>query len=427
MIKQKTTPKTVKVATNTPEALDNLYKELLEQDIMKQINTNPYSHPNVNYNTLLSVLEESKQKHIPAKSVKFHKHKHKKTEWITKGILKSIKYRDSLYKKIKLTQIGSVEYNTNRINLRTYNKILKRSIRIAKINYYSSCFNKYKNDIKKTWQTISEIMNKKHTDTTHQEFFEMNGIKIVDKIDIANKFNQYFTNIGPDLATNISRSSEKVIYDQTYSYFQNNVIFYSSQYGFRQGHSSEYAALELIDKITQHLDRNKTPINFYLDLSKAFDTLDHSILIHKLKFYGIKGTALQLFQSYLSNRLQCVEYDIMSDTLEISTGVPQGSVLGPLLFLIYINDIAKSSDSFDFICYADDTTLSSIMNYFISTEKSIENSINEELAKVNDWLKINKLSLNINKTKFMIFHNYQQQITMPNIFIDNVAIECVPN
>ena len=73
------------------------------------------------------------------------------------------------------------------------------------------------------------------------------------------------------------------------------------------------------------------------------------------------------------------------------------------------------------------TTLSSIMNYFSSTEQSIENSINDELSKVNDWLKINKLSLNINKTKFMIFHNYQQQITMPNIFIDNVAIECVPN
>ena len=212
-----------------------------------------------------------------------------------------------------------------------------------------------------------------------------------------------FNNYRPiSLLPSISKIFEKVLYDQTYSYFQNNDILYSSQYGFRQGHSTEYAALELVHKITQHLDKNKTPINFNLDLSKAFDTLDHSILIHKLKFYGIKGTALQLFQSYLSNRLQFVEYDdTMSDTLEISTGVPQGSVLGPLLFLIYINDIAKSSDSFDFICYADDTTLSSIMNDFNSTDNSIENNINNELAKVNDWLKINKLSLNIDKTKFI--------------------------
>ena len=98
MIKQKPPPKTVKVPTNSHEALDKLYKELLEQDTMKDINTSPYSHPNGNYNTLLSVLEESKQKHIPAKIVKFHKHKHKETEWITKGILKSIKFRDYIRK-----------------------------------------------------------------------------------------------------------------------------------------------------------------------------------------------------------------------------------------------------------------------------------------------------------------------------------------
>ena len=118
----------------------------------------------------------------------------------------------------------------------------------------------------------------------------------------------------------------------------------------------------------------------------------------------------------------------MSNTLDISTGVPQVSVPGPLLFFIYIIGIDRSSDSFDFICYADDTTLSSIMNnYFSSTDQSIEHSLNNELSMLNGWLKINELPLNINKTKFMIFHNCQQQITMPNIFIDHVAIECVPN
>ena len=142
-------------------------------------------------------------------------------------------------------------------------------------------------------------------------------------------------------------------------------MFYSSQYGFRKGHSTGYAALELVDRILQHLDNNKFPINFYLDLSKAFDNLDHTILLHKLQFYRIHGIKLSIFKNYLSNRIQFVEYeDSKSDTLTITTGRSQGSVLGPLLFLIYINGIANASNLFYFICLADDTTLSSVINYF---------------------------------------------------------------
>ena len=162
-------------------------------------------------------------------------------------------------------------------------------------------------------------------------------------------------------------------------------------------------------------------------MSKAFDTLNHSILIHKLKFYGINGTAIQLFKSYLSNRKQYVEYENnTSDTLLITTGVPQGSVLGPLMFIIYLNDIAKSSDICDFICYADDTTLSSVLNYF-GNNQSFRGNINTELEKVHDWLKVNKLSLNISKTKFINFHSPQQNIIIPHLYIDNTYIECVKN
>ena len=137
---------------------------------------------------------------------------------------------------------------------------------------------------------------------------------------------------------------------------------FDHQYGFRQKHSTEYAALELIDRIITQLDKDEIPINIYLDLSKAFDTIDHIILIDKLKYYGVHGTNLNLFSSYLENRKQYTEIDnIKSNMLSITTGVPQGSILGPLLFIIYIDDFAQASKMFNFLIYADDTTLSSTL------------------------------------------------------------------
>ena len=123
---------------------------------------------------------------------------------------------------------------------------------------------------------------------------------------------------------------------------------------------------------------NDLPINIYLDLSKAFDTLDHSILIQKLKFYGVEGNSLKIFQNYLSKRKQFIEFEnVHSEVLEINIGVPQGSVLGPLLFIIYVNDISKASKLFEFISCADDTTLTSTLKKFGNTENSIEININK--------------------------------------------------
>ena len=150
-----------------------------------------------------------------------------------------------------------------------------------------------------------------------------------------------------------------------------------SQYDFRKEHSTELAVLELVDRITQHLDKGTTHINVYLDVSKAFDTLDHNILRHKLKYYGIEGTALRLFESYLNERQQYVDLDgTNSKYNRILTGVPQGSILGPLLFIIYINDIAQSSNHL----YADDTTLYS--NLTINADAT---PLNMELNNVYQW------------------------------------------
>ena len=134
------------------------------------------------------------------------------------------------------------------------------------------------------------------------------------------------------------------------------------------------------------MDKNEVPINIFLDLSKAFDTIDHNILLHKLRFYGLDGSTLLLFQSYLSNRRHYVEIDEMqSETLPVKIGVPRGSILGPLLFTIYINDFPQVSNIFNFIMYADDTTLSSTLNQFTDStqhkNKSVESLINYELGQ----------------------------------------------
>ena len=139
-------------------------------------------------------------------------------------------------------------------------------------------------------------------------------------------------------------------------YFEDNKPFNQNQCGFRPGHSTEYAALELADKITSQMDNNETPINIFVYLSKAFDTIDHNniVLLDKLKYYGSDDIAIKLFRSYPTNRYQYVQIEnAKSQLLEINTGVPQGPILGPLLFIIYINDISQSSDKFDFLAYAD--------------------------------------------------------------------------
>ena len=523
--------KFVKVVKYTPENIRRMQDEIDKSNLIQIINPSLTTDPNISYNALAHVIANAKNIHIPFKLVKYNKYKHKKSKWITPGILKSIKYRDKLYKSWRQAYNTSESSEIIKRNLSTYNNILKKTIRNAKKMYFDKCLSKCKNDIKNTWRTINHILGRNNTVKSLPSEFKIDDNVIEDKHEIANHFNKYFLNIGHNLAGEINYSGnksfetylnrtgdsvfsfspvttcevkkainnlksknstgedgisttiikkcensltpaltliinqclttgifpdklkiakvvpifkkeddsllcnyrpisllpaiskvfERIIFNQLYEYFSSNNLFYKSQYGFRKKHSTEMAALELIDKIKLDLDKGELPLAIFLDLSKAFDTIDHSIHIHKLSFYGVKYKALDLFKSYLQNRKQYVEVDgTASDCQIIKTGVPQGSILGPLLFLIYINDISNASKQFDMISYADDSTI--YKSFKMSNISRSITKFNDELNNITEWLKLNKLSLNIKKSKYILFHDKRRNIPDINIIIDGVNL-----
>ena len=204
------------------------------------------------------------------------------------------------------------------------------------------------------------------------------------------------------LLTSISKVLERLVYVRSLKFLVNCNILSDSQFGFRKRHSTTHALLTFIDKVAHAIDDAKHTIGIFLDFSKAFDTIDHEILLYKLNHYGIRGRALDWFRDYLTERKQFVSINGHDSELKlISCGVPHGSLLGPLLFILYINDLQNSSQILSFICFADDS------NVFFSHRdpQTPINIMNNELNLVQSWIQANKLSLNIEKTNFMLLSN----------------------
>lgn len=175
-----------------------------------------------------------------------------------------------------------------------------------------------------------------------------------------------------------------------------------NQIWIKKNNSTVFALMEMTEHIRNSIDNGKFGCGIFIDLKKAFDTVNHKILLSKLEHYGVRGASLDWFESYLSGRHQYVVFENESSSLKtITTGVPQGSVLGPLLFLLYINDLPNISSKLLFFLFADDTNI-----YFESDSLlKLENCINQELKQLSLWLNINRLALNLSKTNFVIFHS----------------------
>ena len=220
-----------------------------------------------------------------------------------------------------------------------------------------------------------------------------------------------------------SKILEKVVHKQLYHYFEQNNILDDSQFGFRRNRSTTQALLRHTNYIYESLDNDKLLFSLYLDLRKAFDSVDHEILLGKLSHYGIRGTPLNWFRSYLTNRYQYVSInDRCSDMHQITHSVPQGSNLGPLLFLIYIGDFSAVTDYFNFTMFADDCALS--CNFGREDLLTVHHSINRNLQKISDWLSANKIMINSDKTKYILY-SYRSNINIRPIKIGSREIDRV--
>ena len=461
----------------------------------------------ISFNRFYQIYCDLFEECFPMKSVKLNYHN--KKSWLTTSLKESIKIKNKLYAIYKKHPSGEAWER-----YRIYKSTLARILRKCEREYYDNLFKLHRNNLRKSWALIKQVINKNKQRQLSKQF-KYNNHVIDDAKAIAEQFNNFFVNIGSRLASKIPISStapkssicennftsihitqateseisniilslkngssgydgttaellkqtfqsylaplthicnlslmqgyfpdqlkiarvtpiykagdamlfnnyrpisvlpvfskilEKLMFNRVMNYFNSRNILYPLQFGFRQQHTTSMAVTYLVDKIISAISNGEYLIGIFIDLSKAFDTVNHKILLDKMYKYGIRGVAYDWFASYLSNRYQFTVYNNeCSSKQEITCGVPQGSILGPLLFITYINDLVSASGKITPLIYADDTSL------YISGKdlKTLYNTANDELGNILDWMITNKLSVNIDKTSYIIFRPKRRHI-----------------
>lgn len=482
----------------------------LQQDAeikMNELLQNFVEYPNESIHKQFKILTES-TKEIVNKNVPLLKLSQRKTKllskpWLTKGILKSARNKNKIYKKLVKNKFKDRKLHQK---YKSYRNKLSHLIDISKKNHYEKLLVKSNKDSKKTWGIINEVIGKNKKATTLPTMLKTKDGLCSEPQTISNLLNIHFAKIGindntvidykeidknilhnqnksivlfpttveevsrlisemknknsegpdkipmniikiinqtisPVLCYLINRSLEigiypnclktskviplfksgdpkeagnyrpisllpalnkifeKVLYNRLQSFFEKNNIINDNQFGFRKGLSTELAITKFYEDILGNLNNNHASCALFLDLSKAFDSVDRNILLHKLFKYGIRGVAYDIIQSYLQNRTQYIEVgNIKSSPCPTTVGVPQGSILSPLLFLIHINDL-KNSTKLKTINFADDT----LLYHRITNPTIAKNWLNNELNKILKWMQNNRLKLNLTKTNYLIF------------------------
>ena len=227
------------------------------------------------------------------------------------------------------------------------------------------------------------------------------------------------------LLTTISKVLEKIVYKRVYEYLTKTGQLYENQYGFREKHSCEQAIGQVLGNVLKGLENHLHSAVVLLDLSKAFDTIEHHILLKKLELYGIRGVALSWFESYLTNRKlrakcrttsNCNE--VLSDEFTVNYGTPQGSCLGPLIFLIFVNDLSLHLENTVCVQFADDTSLIFIHRNLVYLNYLVES----QLAAIQDWFYANRLTLNVEKSSYLLFSNSKTAKNRFNVNLNGTTL-----